>query len=408
MKSIELQNIKKYQINNLIEWLICFAIFCSHYVEIIILCICCLLKLRSLHKLNVKKRILIIISVIALYSTVTISLTSYSYSKFLQQLLLLSFYLISYSILLSPNKNNIISLFNKYLKLAYYIAYLGLVQWIIFILFHINIFELLYHRPLYAVNGIIVRITSIIDEPGYLSIVLTPAITYYMKYDLWPLNRNKLILFIVYISTLSAVSYVVALLVLISKIKKKLIIILCCSIPIITIGVFNGIGNNDDSNIFNGITERIEDSINGIKYFEPVYFEQLNLSSYTLVSNLWVATHAPNRIVGTGLGTHEQNYFTIYKSNFQYYGFNSKDGYSLFNRVFSEFGLVGIIVLILFILKYYNNRSVINICAFFLLLSFIIKGGHYVRYGLIFWSYIYYFTRQGHITIEEVKNEYSH
>lgn len=163
-------------------------------------------------------------------------------------------------------------------------------------------------------------------------------------------------------------------------------------IPLI-ISYSNFISTNNES-IFKGITERIDDSLKGINNLEPIYFERLNLSSYALISNLWVAINAPNRIYGTGLGTHEQNYLNTYKSDYQYYGFNQKDGYSLFNRIFSEFGIIGLFVLFIFVFKWFNSRSFINICAFFLILSFILKGGHYVRYGLIFWTFMYYYSHK--------------
>ncbi|MDE6017514.1 MAG: O-antigen ligase family protein, partial [Muribaculaceae bacterium] len=329
---------------------------------------------------------------------------SYRYDKFIQQFILISFYIIAYSIIFKLIGKDINNIFKKYLAVSYYVAILGIFQLFLYLVFHINIFGFLYHNSITSFGSYLIRISSVIDEPGYLSIVLTPAISYYILYDFFPLNIRKFIIFSVFLMTYSAISFLVLGIIILYKFRnnvKRLFIITTCIILII---VFIPTSNSSDkSTDIDNITMRLEDSVEGMQYFDPFYFENLNLSSYALISNLWVAVHAPNRIFGTGLGTHEENYLKTYKSNVDFYGLNSKDAYSLFTRIFSEFGIVGLLILFIFIFKCFNKKSVINICAFFLLFSFILKGGHYVRYGLIFWSFMYFYSRKQLTTLKDVR-----
>ena len=90
------------------------------------------------------------------------------------------------------------------------------------------------------------------------------------------------------------------------------------------------------------------------------------MSSYATMVNVWVALNAPNRIMGTGLGTHELNYYREYKSDYIFYGLNAQDGYSLLNRLYSEFGVLGLILCLWVIYRNYNLNNIINISVFFL------------------------------------------
>ena len=58
---------------------------------------------------------------------------------------------------------------------------------------------------------------------------------------------------------------------------------------------------------------KLQDTYEGFIAMDPDVFETLNMSSYATMVNVWVALNAPNRIMGTGLGTHELNYYREYK-----------------------------------------------------------------------------------------------
>jgi hypothetical protein len=122
-------------------------------------------------------------------------------------------------------------------------------------------------------------------------------------------------------------------------------------------------------------------------------YEDMNASTYALLVNKWVAANAPSRIFGTGLGTHEQSYKKLYNNNtYQLYGLNSEDGYSLYNRIFSEFGYVGLVSLFVFLIIFLNTKNIINLSVLFFIIAVIIRGGHYTLYGTVMFFYLYYLT----------------
>jgi len=94
--------------------------------------------------------------------------------------------------------------------------------------------------------------------------------------------------------------------------------------------------------------------------------------------------------VGTGIGTHQQNYETSYKSNYINYGLNEEDAYSLFARLLSEFGYIGLCLYILFVAKFFNKSNIFSFCFLNFIICYFIKGGHYTLYCAALFHVLYY------------------
>ena len=92
-------------------------------------------------------------------------------------------------------------------------------------------------------------------------------------------------------------------------------------------------------------------------WFEKDFrIQNTNNSSFVLYNNLHIAKESllKNPIFGTGLGSHETAFkkFTLTKSLIQYdFEFNVKDGNSLFIRLCTETGLLGLSFVILIIIR---------------------------------------------------------
>ena len=110
-------------------------------------------------------------------------------------------------------------------------------------------------------------------------------------------------------------------------------------------------------------------------------------------------------ISNAGLGTHEINYEMEYQSNFFQYGLNQTDAYSLFTRLYSEFGVIGIFLVIYLLFKYRNTNNPINIAILIVFISYFIRGGHYFIYGVVFYAYLFYYTSSITINRMEVYNK---
>lgn len=125
-------------------------------------------------------------------------------------------------------------------------------------------------------------------------------------------------------------------------------------------------------------------------------------------------------ILGTGIGSHHIAYFRyglVYNdSNFHIYNdLNIHDAASLFSRVMSEMGFIGLSFLLIFIIKNFVKRDptednkmwILNsACLVILLVSFVRKG-HYFAGGLPLFILMFYYIgkeyRQKRKTVESSK-----
>ena len=318
------------------------------------------------------------------------------------------FFICYYNIFKVIRKNHIEEIFNIYITFTKYVSILGIVQ---FVVYAISQWDFLL--PLYGYSNSpiimpgVIRVYSIMDEPSYFSAIITPAFVYHFLSDSFRCKNyptiEKFIVYTALILTFSSTAYVIIALCFIYKYffiksNKEYITLKRIVIIIIIICAFFSKSNSDYDDLYNdnriATFEKIEETYNALSdpNATPNSYELLNLSSYATLTNMWVAINSPNRILGTGIGTHVQNYHRNYKSSFKYYGLNSEDGYSLANRIYSELGIFGMVLLFIFIYKNFNKKSIINISVFFLLLSLCLRGGNYVRYGTIFFFYLYYYT----------------
>ncbi len=395
---------------DLIQWLIVFGIFCNFYIEFCCLLCAIAISINKNNKTFISKNSVFLLAYILVYSCISIYFNHYAYSKFFQQFILLSSFIIGYSILFHQLKLHIDSVAQKYLTFSFYVSVVGLLQFLIYYLTGVNILQSIYNNTVDEVYPRIMRITSIVDEAGYLSILLTPAIFYAIA-TRQELSRRYIAIELCFILTFGAVSYLVIIIGILFLVfrtftRTKLIIILSSLIFAVVISYQALSQYNENHASKTSVTKRFDDTFKGFMELDPYSFEVLNMSSYAFLTNIWVAMHAPNRISGTGLGTHEQNYTSIYKSNHDFYGTNSTDGYSFFNRAFSEFGIIGCVAVLLFLIKNYNRNSIVNLMCLSILFSFLIKGGHYVRYGFIFWCFLYYYSGKARLS-ETLDNEHS-
>lgn len=388
---------------NVAQWMIVCGIFTERYYELAILLLVTLLNIIILRRFEGGWKILLMMLGLLIYSSITLAVYHYSPEKFVQQYLLLFFTLMFYHSFFHLNVPDLKALFRKYLYIAYIVALLGVIQAIVYYFSEINIFSFLYGRIDVLVSPKILRITSIVDEPSYLSTLLTPAVAYYLLLDKTEPVDNKFRKYITYLCvflTFSTITYFIVILILLYKYliyKKSLVVKVLVSILIIGgIGSFTYLLSMDvpgsQQGLFSEISMKLRETTGAITDMEVDSFEDLNMSSYATLTNFWVALHAPGRIFGTGLGTHEQNYYSTYLSMSPLYGTNAMEGYSLFNRILSEFGMIGIFSVILIFCLWYNKNSRINICVMFIILTFLIRGGHYTRYGTIFFFFLYYYS----------------
>ena len=201
-----------------------------------------------------------------------------------------------------------------------------------------------------------------------MTIVVTTIIMLYLKY----VSKNKVIDFITLL--VLALGGSVFLITTISKTEKV-----------------------TSSNAgLEGIFMRVQDTTDILLSLDDLNkLEETNASTYAWATNFYVARHAPSRLTGTGLGTHQQNYHSVYKNSNAYsYGLNAEEGYSLLNRIFSEFGYIGLVLYLFFMVRHLDRKDVISFSLFFYILSAFLRGGNYLIAGVIFFHYFYIISKE--------------
>lgn len=322
----------------------------------------------------------------------------YPFLKTLQQILLIMLYFIAYSTLYKRNLPNIESIWDKYLKICVFFAIIAWLQLIVY--WGTGIDVLLWPGRNFTGNGIFLRLHSYFEEPAYYATFLTPYVAFYML-DVKLVKQNRFyfsLVFLSYLLTFSSIGIACVFLILMYKLynsRYKVLLLFLLVLPILFLSVKalerNDTFENDQSQLEQAIA-KISETITAFSNLSPGEFELLNSSTYATVSNIWVAINAPNRMFGNGIGSHVHSYETLYTSDFEFYGLNKADAFSLFTRIFSEFGVFGLLVVFLFLIVFMNRNNNMNLASLFFLIACLIRGGHYTLNGFFLFLMVFVVT----------------
>lgn len=346
----------------------------------------CLLAVTGNLK-NIFKRIypkdLFLLSIFLIIESVVIFYLHYDIKKFLEQVLLILSFFLLYRVYAEKYFADIGLFITCYLNFSLFMAIYAIITFCLGITF-----------------GERACIWS--GEAGDLSLLLLPSIVYYLYERKW--NYRIVILGTAFVLASSAASFLALVIVFLVKFvvkNKRTVCKLCLGIVVllyIFIFFFKNIFDSEASE--SGTLMKYQESIEAITAIRDADYQDLelfNASTYAFMTNMKVAMEAPSRIIGTGLGTHKDSYERVNPSKYNtyyLYGLNREDAYSLSLRVFSEFGLIGLFLLSLFIIKNINIFNVFNIMTFAYIINVCITGGHYTDRGLILFFCLYYYTNK--------------
>lgn len=398
----------KKTINDYVQWFVLFGIVLGKYVEV---SIGLLLLLFCKRKFACPKVWLLSFLLLAHFYVID-TITQYPSDKFWQQFLAIVTLLFGYYQFFHNYVTSTDELWKKYMKIALWVCYIGYVQYLIFFItgndYIGHVFsqqELVDYRA---------RMTSIFLEPGNFAAFIVPAVGYsfFVKANDIYKKRDKFLVLLALLLSFTTIGYLMLLLILIYSYRKFLLkYIWVFAFPLILFVGFlvnySVTGQKVNNEYIDGMLTKFSNSYQMIDNlsFDALAFSG-DLSTFAIYSNLWVAEEAPCRLVGTGLGTHEYSYINIFRdTGSNWYGVNKDDAYSLFTRIFSEFGYIGILLGILFLYKYRNFKDPKNIAILFYFISLLIRGGFYFLYGVIFFFYLYYYTSEKINVLVKRKNE---
>ncbi|MDC1315792.1 hypothetical protein N8251_00235 [Alphaproteobacteria bacterium] len=240
-----------------------------------------------------------------------------------------------------------------------------------------------------------IRLFGIFSEPSTFSIILVPAIFIFFRRKMYKtslINILKVSLMIYCVlEAKSSVGYLGLMSLFFfypERIKTKVSILFL----LIILSAFAFSVSDAFSEKFINLVKHLT-SGNLYTFADP--------TSVTFFTNGYVAIKSflSNPIIGNGIGSHAISYWKyvyeipgiIIDPNFMYIGLNFNDANSLFMRIVSETGLMGIFFLIFFIVKYYKCNVISDMTLVFLTMV-LIREGNFVNPQFFFFIYMYYFN----------------
>ncbi|MFM6984748.1 MAG: O-antigen ligase family protein [Chitinophagaceae bacterium] len=332
-----------------------------------------------------------------------------------KQLIGVVFTSIAYYTFLAYNNFEVKRIFRMYIFVALFISLEGLLEEILNLNgIHIN------ERIRMTTSGYY-RIYGLLGEPYFLAVALLPSM-FYILYKTTIFEKvlstyNNLFItsaiFTCFIFTFSSAGFLglggIILFWLYDKnylnFKSWKVILLPVFIALLMIS-FNNIQKEwIEFNIkFNQTLEAFKN--NSTKKED---LNELNTSSFALYSNYIIAQASFNEkpLTGTGLGTHETNYKKYFSKYFDQdyvirYGiFNTADANSMFVRLMSETGILGLGLFFLFLFKNFIGKrgyghpdlrdyTLINQSIFIWFIIRLVRTGNYFGNGFFLFFFMYY------------------
>jgi hypothetical protein len=328
---------------------------------------------------------------------------------FVKQVFGIVFTSIVYYNVLYVFKFDIKRVFNYYLKFAYWVAAFGVFDNILHTVgIHITTVN--------TAGTFLYREYSIMGEPFYLAMALTPAVVYYCvffnrtwKYEKW----KFLCILACYLLTFSSIALTGFILAVFfglyqnhffSLRSNRLAIVPVLIIPVIFFA------NSLIQNV-NLYKARFNDTVN-LFFTTQVDTEEAgksNSSTFALYSNYVIARDSffENPLFGSGLGSHPIIYTETFLKYFpekyleKFGNQNQQDANSKFLRLMSETGLVGTFIFLAAIFSFrVTNRygpgaiqyAAINNSILAYMILGLIRNGNYINIGFFLFFFIYYIS----------------
>lgn len=304
---------------------------------------------------------------------------------------------------------NIKWIFDRYLTFAFWVALAGVIDNIL----HIAGIHLSTYMP---IGPFLYRESSIMGEPFYLGLALTPAVAYYLSYfrRTWAQEKFRfLIILLCYLVTYSSIAvagFVMSVFLSLylndyfNARKNRLILAPFFIVPVVVLT--STLINNvklinvrfvDTGNLF--LSSQLNTSQAG----------RSNSSTFALYSNYVIARDSflKDPLFGSGLGSHPLIYNETFLKYFpsvyldMFGAQNQQDANSKFLRLLSETGLLGLSLFLWAYIKFFVKKrriksnqakeiAAINYAIFIYIFLCLIRNGNYINIGFFLFTFIYY------------------
>ena len=359
----------------IIDWkLLYFIIFINYFV------------ILSHNSIKVNKYFIYLLFLILLHAVLSYTFIQIPFNYFISQLLGIAVVGIYFYNLIKILDLDVV--IKTYLNFSFVVVIIGYVLFLI----GYNPFSHFNNDP---------RLMSILKEPAHYVVVVIPACYYFLK------NKNYLKFFITFISILLSTSSLgiigCSLMFVLPYLNLKKILVFLALLPVFFL-LFVQTYNN-----FDPFKLRVDDTFNSLKAIKTGKFkEETNWSSHALISNLFVLNkNISDHPFGSGIGSHFYMFTEEYGKAMRAPQYlivqdldksNATDANSLFTRMVSELGILGIIIILwsVYYLRYTftsNQLLFSQGIAIYLILK-LIRDGHYFPPELYFFIWIMFFEIQ--------------
>lgn len=360
--------------NFIIDWKLIYLIILSNYVILI-----------KYYKLKLNNYFILLLIALFVHGIITNLFIGIPPNYMLAQIIgitIMGIYYYNFVSLYSREE-----IINLYIKTCLYVAIIGYV------------FYFLKFYPFAHLKSE-TRLMSIFKEPAHYVVVVLPACYFYLK-------TKKLLEFSIIFGTLilskSSLGYIgCALIFIIPNLSLKRLKYFVAIIPIIA-GLFYYVYNE-----FEFLKLRVDDTYETLNSVNTGKFkEQTNLSSYAILSNVFIAKeNIKDHPLGSGIGSHLYVHNNIYRKEMRAPEYlktqkldsiNATDANSMFTRIVSEMGLLGLILIVTLLylasksLTLNNNQMFFAQGIFIYLLLKLFRDGHYFPPEFYLFIWLLYF-----------------
>lgn len=366
----------------------------------VILLMLYLLVMGIKRKIYLNKKILLFILTISIISFLYNAIFKLNYINSVITILLISVCLIGYYSYIRDNDFDLALIFQKYVKISVFFCCLALLQELLYLtgFDYQNLFPNLRFKE----YGYFIGVPSASVEPAYFAIALMPVAYYSVYYILIKriISINYVLIILTMFFTFSALGYIgliFSLLLIVFKLFRKNMYILIFTIPFVFLGIVF-LFQQEYMQI------RVKDTYQVLVGEKPLDPSTINISSYALLVNFNIVKEGTidNNFLGAGIGNYE-NIYDKYIHNYPSLPWGEGvpgrgDATSLLLKVTSEFGIIGLIFLVVFLFKNLRFRGneeilIINHAAMITILIIFIRMGSYYINGIPFIALIYILSK---------------
>lgn len=316
-------------------------------------------------------------------------------SEVIKQVFGITFFSITIFSFIVYKKYDVTTVAKYYVNAALVLSVIAIVQEVILILIPgINL--PFFRMANYDFVGPFPRVSSLFLEPAHFAFFLAPAV--FLCFDTLVNGNNNLlkrrqilVILLAFILTFSSSGFVVFFLLPFFFFKPRYFLYY----SIFVVALVATIVNVDFFRV------RFEDTFKFLSNDTDI--STVNLSTFSLVSNFEAAkvNFLSNPFVGGGFGSHERQYMGLFKSlpAWGNLALNYNDAGSLFLRIMSELGLFGLLVFLIFIIRFKIKKrevpremKIVNNMALMIFVVALLRNGHFFNYAFWIFVALYYYS----------------